>query len=100
MLQERTHLVDPHEEPPSQREARPEQAGKPEGTLSSSRRGFLKNAGGLGIASLMGAAALLANSDDAQAKVEWAEWFQGNYRLMTDKEKAQAKARLEKRYSE
>ena len=86
-------------EPPTRREARPAQAQKPEGTVSSSRRGFLKDAGGLGIASLMGAAALLTNSDDAQANTEWAEWFQGNYRLMTDEEKAQAKARLEKRYS-
>ena len=66
----------------------------------SSRRGFLKEMGGLSIASLMGTAALLTNSDDAQAKTEWAEWFQGNYRLMTDEEKAQAKARLERRYSQ
>jgi hypothetical protein len=64
--------------PPSRREARPAQAQKQEGTVSSSRRGFLKDAGGLGIASLMGAAALLTNSDDAQAKMEWAECFQGN----------------------
>ena len=97
--EKKASLVDLDKEPPSRREARPAQAQKPEGTVSSSRRGFLKDAGGLGIASLMGAAALLTNSDDAQAKMEWAEWFQGNYRLMTDKEKAQAKARLEKRYS-
>ena len=64
-----------------------------------SRRGFLRNAGGLSTVSIMGAAALLTNTDDAQAKTEWAEWFQGNYRLMTDEEKAQARARLEKRYS-
>lgn len=92
-------LVDFDKKPSSQRVARPAQARKPERTVDSSRRGFLKEAGGLGIASLMGAAALLTNSDDAQAKTEWTEWFQGNYRLMTDKEKAQAKARLEKRYS-
>jgi len=91
--------VDLDKEPPSQRESRLGQAKKPGRTVNSSRRGFLKDAGGLGIASLMGAAALLTNSDDAQAKMEWAEWFQGNYRLMTDKEKAQAKARLEMRYS-
>jgi molybdopterin-containing oxidoreductase family iron-sulfur binding subunit len=99
--QERTPpLVDLDKEPPSRREARPAQVRKPEGTVSSSRRGFLKDAGGLGIASLMGAAALLTNSDDAQAKTEWAEMFQKNYRLMTDEEKAQAKARLERRYSQ
>ena len=99
MPQEDTPLVELDQEPPSQRESRPGRTEKPERTVSSSRRGFLKDAGGLGIASLMGAAALLTNSDDAQAKTEWAEWFQGNYRLMTDEEKAQAKARLEKRYS-
>ena len=94
-----TSLVDLDKEQPSRRKAQPMQAQKSEGTVSSSRRGFLKDAGGLGIASLMGAAALLTNSDDAQAKTEWAEMFQSNYRLMTDEEKAQAKARLEKRYS-
>ncbi len=98
--QENTRLVDPGREPPSKCVARPGQARKPERTAGSSRREFLKDAGGLGVASLMGAAALLTNSDDAQAKVEWAEWFQGNYRLMTDEEKEQAKARLERRYSE
>ena len=98
--EEKTPRVDLDTAPASQRVARPGQTEKPEQTVSSSRRSFLKDAGGLGIASLMGAAALLANSDDAQAKTEWAEWFQGNYRLMTDEEKAQAKARLEKRYSQ
>ena len=68
--------------------------------VSSSRRAFLKQSGGLSAASLMGAAALLTNSDDAHAKMDWAEWFQGNYRLMTDEEKLKARARLEKRYSE
>jgi len=97
--EKKAFLVDLDKEPPSRREARPAQAQKSERTVSSSRRGFLKDAGSLGIASLMGAAALLTNSDDAQAKTEWAEWFQSNYRLMTDEEKAQAKARLEKRYS-
>ena len=42
----------------------------------------------------------MANTDDAQAKSSWAEWFQGNYRLMTDEEKKEAAQRLEKRYSE
>jgi molybdopterin-containing oxidoreductase family iron-sulfur binding subunit len=67
--------------------------------ISTSRRGFVKNMGGLSVASLMGTAALLTNSDDAQANTEWGEWFQGNYRLMTDEEKARAVARLERRYS-
>jgi molybdopterin-containing oxidoreductase family iron-sulfur binding subunit len=64
-----------------------------------SRRKFVKNTSGMSAASLMGTAALMTNSDEAQANVEWAEWFQGNYRLMTDEEKAEAVARLEKRYS-
>ena len=67
---------------------------------SSSRRVFLKNLSGLSMTSLLGTAALLTNSNDAQAKTEWAEWFQSNYRLMTDSEKADARARLERRYSE
>jgi molybdopterin-containing oxidoreductase family iron-sulfur binding subunit len=97
--EKKASLVDLDKQPPARREARRARAQKPEGTISSSRRGFLKDAGSLGVASLLGAAALLTNSDDAQAKMEWAEWFQGNYRLMTDEEKAKAKARLEERYS-
>lgn len=67
--------------------------------VSESRRGFLKGMGGLSATSLLGTAALMTNSDDAQANTTWAEWFQGNYRLMTDEEKEQTVARLEKRYS-
>jgi molybdopterin-containing oxidoreductase family iron-sulfur binding subunit len=81
-------------------QARAARGEKPESKAGSSRRGFLKEAGGLSMASLMGTAALLTHSDNAQAKTEWAEWFQKNYRLMTEEEKAQAKARLERRYSE
>ena len=47
----------------------------------------------------MGTAALMTNSDEAQANVEWAEWFQSNYREMTDEEKQEAVERLERRYS-
>lgn len=67
--------------------------------VDRSRRGFLKNAGMLSISSLLGTAALMTMSDDAEANWEWVEWFQGNYRLMTDAEKAQVRARLERRYS-
>ncbi|MCP4464064.1 MAG: 4Fe-4S dicluster domain-containing protein, partial [Planctomycetaceae bacterium] len=42
----------------------------------------------------------MANTDDAEAKASWAEWFQGNYRLMTDEEKKESAQRLEKRYSD
>ena len=69
-------------------------------SVSESRRQFVKNAGGLSMASLMGTAALMTHSDEAKAKATWAEWFQGNYRLMTDEEKKQAVDRLERRYSE
>ena len=65
----------------------------------SSRRGFLKGVSMLSVNSLLGTAALMTMSDDARANMDWAEWFQGNYRLMTDEEKAQARARLERRYS-
>ena len=63
----------------------------------SSRRDFFKKAG---IGALMGAAALLTGKDDAEARVSWAEWFQKNYRLMTEEEKREAIERLEKRYTE
>lgn len=68
--------------------------------ISTSRRNFVKSVGGVSAASLMGTAALLTNSDDTQANAGWAEWFQGHYRLMSDEEKEEAVARLEKRYSE
>lgn len=72
---------------------------EPEEEVSTSRRKFFKNVGGLSVASLLGTAALVTNSDDVQANTEWAEHFQGNYRLMSEEEKARAVARLEKRYS-
>jgi len=51
------------------------------------------------MSSLMGTAALMVQSDDAKAATEWAEHFQKNYRLMTDEEKTEARARLERRRS-
>jgi len=68
-------------------------------TVDVSRRSFLKKSGMLSVSALMGTAALMTNSDDVQANMEWAEWFQGHYLLMSDTEKAQARARLERRYS-
>jgi len=68
-------------------------------TVADSRRTFLKSAGMLSINSLLGTAALMTMSDDARANMAWAEWFQGNYRLMSEEEKAQARERLERRYS-
>ncbi len=66
----------------------------------TSRRGFLRAGGMLSLSSLMGTGTLMAASGDAKAAVEWAEHFQKNYRLMTDEEKAEARARLERRYSQ
>ncbi len=68
-------------------------------TTSMTRRSFVKNTSGVSAASLLGTAALMTNSDEAQANTEWAEWFQGNYRLMSDDEKQEAVVRLERRYS-
>jgi hypothetical protein len=59
----------------------------------SSRRNFLA-AGGL-----LSASSLMTQSDEPTATIEWAEHFQKNYRLMTPEEKAEARARLERRYS-
>jgi molybdopterin-containing oxidoreductase family iron-sulfur binding subunit len=72
---------------------------------NTTRRDFLKRTGTLGAAALAGAAGLLtdakdAQAKDAQAKVTWAEWFQDNFQLMTDEEKKECIARLEKRYTE
>jgi len=74
-----------------------DEAGTPD---SSSRRSFVKKAGGLSATSLLGTAALMTNTDEAQANTEWAEWFQGSYRLMSQEEKDEACARLERRHSE
>ena len=68
-------------------------------SANMTRRKFVKNTSGLSTASLLGTAALMTNSDDAHATSQWAEWFQGNYRLMTDEEKTEAAERLERRYS-
>ena len=64
-----------------------------------SRRGFLRTGGMLSVSSLMGTAALMAQSDNPKATTEWAEHFQKNYRLMTPEEKAESRKRLEMRYS-
>ena len=70
-----------------------------QGLASESRRKFVKDTASLSTVSLLGSAALITGSDEAQANTSWAEHFQGNYRLMTDEEKAEALDRLEKRYS-
>jgi molybdopterin-containing oxidoreductase family iron-sulfur binding subunit len=93
VTQNKIPLDEPSTELPSTCQVQPE----PQDTSEeNSRRDFLKTSA----ASILGAAALMTQSDEAQANIEWAEHFQGNYRLMTDKEKAEARARLEKRYSE
>ncbi|MET0068856.1 MAG: 4Fe-4S dicluster domain-containing protein [Candidatus Thiodiazotropha sp.] len=66
----------------------------------TTRRDFLRGAGNYTVASLSGAAMLLANPKPAKANITWAEHFQKNYRLMTDEEKQEAIERLETRYSE
>ena len=74
---------------------------EPVSEKATSRRDFLKKTGKkAGTVAFAGAAALLSGSTEAEAKLHWAEWFQTNYRLMTDKEKEESIARLETRYSE
>ena len=68
--------------------ARPEPAVPFAAPPPRSRRNFLAAGGVLSVSSLMGAAALMAQTDDPKATVEWAEHFQTNYRLMTPAEKA------------
>ena len=66
---------------------------------TNTRRNVLRAGGVLGLSSLMGTATLMAQGGDTKAAVEWAEHFQKNYRLMTAEEKAEARTRLETRYS-
>ncbi len=100
MAPEKTPQADPAQEQPTECTAQATSA-EPLAAdeTTPSRRDFLKSGGMLSLMSLMGAGALMSTSDDAQAAIEWAEHFQGNYRLMTPQEKAEARARLEKRYS-
>ena len=66
----------------------------------TTRRDFFKKTAVTGAAAFTGAAALVGNAKDAEAASTWAEWFQGNYRLMTEQEKQEAIERLETRYSD
>lgn len=71
---------------------------------NAERRDFFKKIGLGGVKALAGAAAgaaaLFTGSNEAEAAVSWARWFQKNFRLMTDEEKANAISYLEKKYSE
>jgi molybdopterin-containing oxidoreductase family iron-sulfur binding subunit len=91
--------ADPAKEQTSESPVQPASADPSAAVLKTSRRDFLKTGGMLSMSSLMGTAALMTQSDDAHAAIEWAEHFQKNYRLMTDREKDEARVRLEKRYS-
>lgn len=99
MTSDKSPASDSHPECSSACSARPAPPIPCEPGTTSSRRNFLTAGGVLSISSLMGAAALMAQTDDPKATIEWAEHFQGNYRLMTPAEKAEARARLERRYS-
>lgn len=60
-----------------------------------SRRSFLAT----GVASLVGVAALMTQSDYAHANIDWIEHFQKKYRLMSSQEKADALTRLDEYHS-
>ncbi|MEK7850564.1 MAG: 4Fe-4S dicluster domain-containing protein, partial [Deltaproteobacteria bacterium] len=64
------------------------------------RRDFLKEAGAVSAVVAVAAASSVIAPQEAEAKATWAEFFQKNYRLMTDDEKKEAVERLEERYSE
>ncbi|MDP1651315.1 MAG: 4Fe-4S dicluster domain-containing protein [Rhodocyclaceae bacterium] len=99
MIFKKLPIAQPRQEPSPESPAQAASADPAAPGPTTSRRDFLKAGGMLSVSSLMGAAALMTQSDDARAAVEWAEHFQGNYRLMTPKEKAEARARLERRHS-
>lgn len=77
---------------PSGCQAQAESKGAPE---VASRRGFLAT----GVASLLGATALMTQSDFAHASSDWIEHFQRKYRLMNSQEQAEALARLDEYHS-
>ncbi|GAA0189391.1 hypothetical protein GCM10009122_49580 [Fulvivirga kasyanovii] len=68
----------------------------------TSRRNMLKSltAGLLAGTGMVNSACSVTASDDEkdQKQLEWEEFFKGNYRLMTDKEKSETVERLEKLY--
>ncbi len=99
MTPKETSPADPVKKQTSERLVAPASANPAASKPKTSRRDFLKASGTLSLSSLMGTAALMTQSDDAKAAVEWAEHFQKNYRLMTPEEKNEARIRLEKRYS-
>ncbi|HZV55224.1 MAG TPA: 4Fe-4S dicluster domain-containing protein [Rhodocyclaceae bacterium] len=100
MTPNKTPSASPAKEQSSECVVPPASADPAANVLKTSRRSFLKAGGTLSLSSLMGTAALMTQSGDAKATIEWAEHFQKNYRLMTPEEKAEARARLERRYSE
>ena len=67
---------------------------------NAERRDFFKEIGLGGVKAVAGAAALFTGSNEAEAAVSWARWFQKNFRLMTEEEKDKAISYLEKKYSE
>jgi Fe-S-cluster-containing dehydrogenase component len=85
---------------PSDCPVQPASADPKANSLKTTRRDFLRAGGMLSMSSLMGTAALMTQSDNANAATEWAEHFQKNYRLMTPEEKNEARLRLERRYSD
>jgi molybdopterin-containing oxidoreductase family iron-sulfur binding subunit len=99
MFRKKFPITTQHQEPSPECPTQPASADPSAPGLKTSRRDFLKGSGMLSLSSLMGAGALMAQSGEAKAAVEWAEHFQGNYRLMTPQEKAEAAARLAKRHT-
>ncbi|KPJ94561.1 MAG: hypothetical protein AMJ53_05020 [Gammaproteobacteria bacterium SG8_11] len=72
------------------------------GGVKTNRRDFLKNVGVAGASTLMASSAsanVSAGSSNPDAEVTAAEWLQGHFVLMSDKDKQEAIARLEKRYT-
>ena len=68
----------------------------------TSRRDFLKNIGIAGASTLMASsasAAVSAGSSNPDAEITASEWLQGHFVLMSDDDKKEALARLEKRYT-
>jgi Fe-S-cluster-containing dehydrogenase component len=68
------------------------------------RRDFLRRSGTFGATVAGATAGLMTQVSDVEAKntdadSTWSEWFQTHYALMTDEERAESVARLEKRYS-
>ncbi|MBI5286500.1 MAG: 4Fe-4S dicluster domain-containing protein [Deltaproteobacteria bacterium] len=77
-----------------------EEKERPDKAEEKTRRELLKDIAVIGVGVTLGKAIGPKEALGYDKRTTWDEWFQKNWRLMTDEEKKEAIARLEARYSE